>query len=651
MSGSGADLNPLNAPSQGEFLGADYGLGAIPGTLMKSKPAAKRGKKGDRIQDPPKTRYIQMKAQLDQDRQSWLPHWRQIKVNFLPYRTKYLTDGGEPNKGTKQTQQIVNNTPVLSVRTCAAGLMSGITNPSRPWIRVKTADKSLEGMPGVKEWCAEVTNAVLKILGDSNFYDAIEPEYREICGFGTMALGGYEIPYDARFPEQPIVNYVSYTIGEYWIGQNSSARVDTFLRQFRWTAKQIVDKFVPNPYDPLDPCWAKISPQVRALWRNRLSEQRVTIYQVIEPNKDYIPGQIGAAGMPVRSVFFEEGGDPNVLLEVKGYHAFPVHVGRWDLNSDDAWGHSPAMECLGDAQSLQVLEEQKAGAIDKLVDPPLIGDANLKKTRVSMLPGDVTWLEGAAVNSYGIKPLYEIKPELEGIKDAIKENEDRVEAATYTDVFQMLKTMGDQLKSGITATEISARQQERLLELGPLLNRLNNEVFDSIVDQVLGIVFRRSRLAWQHMQTYGYIPAKMEMLVSPPPPAMKGKPLNIEYVSILAQAMRMSEIQAMQQMTTYVLSMAQTKPEVLDKLDFDKGIDIIADRLNVPPEFIVSTEQANKVRDIRAKQAQQQQQQAAAQQAVQVGAQAVKNLGAAPLGGSNALQQMLTGSSPVAGNA
>lgn len=647
MGASGADLNPLNSPSEGELLGADLGPNSMPG--KGKKVTALRKKDGTRIQFPAKTRYMILKGQLDTDRQSWRAHWVQLKRNFLPYRTRWIDDSGEVNKGLRKDQYIIDNTPPLAIRTCSAGLMSGVTNPSRPWIRIKPSDRALYAMPGVAEWCEALTFAVLKQLERSNFYQAMEPEYREITTFGTMAIGCYEVERDPRFPERPVVNFVPYTTGEYWIAQNSEGRVDVFMRQFKWTASQIVKRFVSDPEDPNCPDWANISRQVIALWRNRTSQQRVVLYQVIEPNTDYLPGALGAQGFPTRSVFFEEGGETEKLLEVSGYRSMPVHVVRWDLNSDDCYGHSPAMECLGDAKSLQKQQLRKAQAIDKQVDPPLLGDSNLKKTRVSQLPGEVTWLEGAAVNSYGMKPLYEVKPDMSGLLEDVQEIQNRIKAACYADVFQMLKSMGDQLKSGITATEISARQQERLLELGPLLNRMNSEGFNPIVDQQIEIIFRRSKLAWQHMKRYGSIPAGMEMIVPPPPAALTKVRLEVEYVSILSQAMRMSEIQSMQQLTTYVLSMAQTVPEVLDKINFDNGIDIIADRMNVPPEFIVSTEQANKVRDIRAKQKAQQAAQERAQAAIQVGAQAVKNLGQAPLGGSNALEQLMTGQ--MAGNA
>lgn len=640
--GAGEDLNPLNMPSQGEFLGADFGPGAIPGTDMggkKGRAAIYRNK--GQIPYPEKTKYEVLRAQLDQERESWRSHILDLKNNFLPYRTRWLDDGGMPNQGNKKTTYIIDNSPVLAIRTLAAGLMSGVTNPSQRWIRIKTHDTDLYDAPGVAVWCEAVTNAVLDMLARSNYYDTMEPVYRELGTFGTAAHGCYEMPFDPRFPADPILNFVPYTWGEYWIGQDSRQRVQTFLRKFKWTARQIVERFVDNPQNPNDPKWRNISPQTISLWRNRSGEQRIELVHVLEPNREYIPGSPLPRDRLVRSVFYERGGNPNQLLEVSGYYNMPVKVPRWDLNSDDAWGHSPAMDCLGDAKSLQVQHKRKAQGIDKHLDPPLIGDANLKKTRVSMLPGDVTWLEGAAINSYGLKPLYEVKPDLGPLLEDIKDMRGRIQASLYTDVFQMLKTMGEELKSGITATEIQARVQERILEMGPVLTRLNNELYEPQIEQVLDIGIRRSKLAWQYMQRNLPLPRGVEMIFPPPPAALKGKPLKIEYISILSQAMKLSEVKGIQQLVSYVIQVAGAKPDVLDKLDLDTSIDIVADRLSVPPEIVVPTAVAEKFREKRAQQAQQQQAQQAALEKTQVSAQAAKNLGAAPLGEGNALEHLM----------
>jgi hypothetical protein len=638
---SGEDLNPLNAPEAGSLLMvAPNPRGG--NTLYKTKG-------GPRAPMPPKTRYDMLRSQMNIERETWREHILDLKRNFQPYRTRGLDDGNQPNRGNKKARHVIDNAPVLAIRTLSAGLMSSVTNPSRPWLRIKPKDSNLLEAEGVAEWCQDVTDAVLMIFARSNFYDSMEPTYREIATFGTCDIGGYEVPYDPKKKNQPVMNYAPRTWGEYWIAQDSSYRVVTWMRAFKWTASQIVNRFVDDPYDELDPKWANISPATRALWMNRSDERRMEVIQVIETNRDHIPGSPLAKDKAWSSVYYERGGDPFQLLEVSGYDVFPEHVARWDLNSDDVWGHSPAMDCLGDAQSLQVQHKRKAQAVDKQLDPPLLGDANLKKTRVSMLPGDVTWLEGAAANSFGVKPLYEVRPDTNGALEDIKDMRQRISAALYTDVFQMLKSMGDELKSGITATEIQARTQERILEMGPVLTRLNNELYSKLIEQVLHIGMRRSRLAWQYIQQGKPVPDGVEMLFPPPPQAMKGKTTDIEYISILSQAQKMDEVNGIQKLVTYVLSTAQAKPDVLDKIDFDMAIDIVGDRLSVPPEVIVSTDIAEKFRAARAKKAAAQQQQENAQAAAVTGSQALKNLAGAPLGQGTALDHLMAG--PAGGNA
>lgn len=632
----GEDLNPLNAPSAGELLGID------PGSVPPLGSKLYKAKGGPRAAMAPKTLYDMLRTQLNQERESWRPQISDLRKNFQPHRTRYIDDDGNPNLGTKKMQYIVDNTPLLAVRTLAAGLMSSVTNPSRPWIRIKPKDKNLMEKDGVAEWCEAVTTGVLKIFGESNYYDSMEPAYREIGTFGTCDVGGYENPFDPRFPTRPMMNYVTRTWGEYWIGQDSSGRVNVWMRQFKWTAKQIVERFVDDPYDDNDPKWANISPATRALWLNRSDEKRMEVFQVIESNREYIQGSPFSKDKEFRSVYYERGGDPFQLLEVSGYDIFPEHVARWDLSPDDAWGHSPAMDCLGDAKSMQKQHTRKAQAIDKHLDPPLMGDANLKKTRISMLPGEVTWLEGTSANSFGLKPIYQVTPQLEPVLDDIKDMRGRIGASMYTDVFQMLKSMGEELKSGITATEIQARVQERILELGPVLTRLNNELYGKQIEQILHIGMRRSKLAWQMMKYGVTLPKGVEMIFPPPPAAMNGQTTDVEYISILAQSQRMDEINGIQKLVTYVLSTAQAKPNVIDKIDFDRAIDIVADRLSVPPEIIISTEIAEKFRAARAKQAAQQQQMQNAQAAAMTGSQALKNLGGAPLGEGTALDHLMS---------
>jgi hypothetical protein len=648
----------LNAPSAGELLNAESPLrdGSKGAKNQKADDAAYRPGKRRKgllrqkdtsvtpIEQAPKTKYNMRLNYMNLDRETWRSHVLDVKNNFLPYRTRWLDDGGIPNRGNKKMQYIVDNCPMISLRTMKAGLMSGMTSPGRPWFRLRPEDDDIYQKPGVAEWCEKTTDAVHRILAKSNFYRQIPVFYDEIGAFGTGAFGVYEVPYDPKRKHQPLINVQTYTWGEYWISQNDEGVVDTFIRRYKQTVRQIVMKFVDNPEDPDDPTWKNISQPTRSQWRNRQWETWITVIQVIEPNDEFEEGAFGLKGMRTRVVYYEPGGDAYTLLGVKGFADSPIKCARWDTNSDNVWGYGPAMYALGDAKQLMVQQKRKMQGIDKQMEPPLMGDANLKRSTVSQLPGDITWLEGVTTATVGLKPLYEVKPDIANMLVDLQETRKRIQAAMYTDIFQMMKTIGEQLKPGVTATEIDARKQEQLLELGPLLDRLNGEAFEPTIDQVFDIAVRRSKVAWQYMARNMQLPPGVEMYIPPPPPALQGVKLQIQYISILAQAVRMAEVQGINQTTTYIMQLVEAKPEVLDKFDFDKAIEIIADRTGTPPECIVSDQVVKKMRAQR-QQAQAQAAQAQAkQQAIQTGADAASKLGNTPSAqGGSVLDQLTQG--------
>lgn len=642
----------LNAPSAGELLGASPDAKDGSKGARNARRGNGKGRKGTQsartpLEQPAKTKYEMRRNYMDQDRETWRGHWLELKKYFRPYGTRWLDDGGLPNRGAQKMQYIVDNCPLLALRTMSAGLMSGMTSPSRPWFRLRTEDDDLFQKPGVAEWCERATDSVHRILQRSNFYRVMPGAYSEIGAFGTAALGVYEIPHDPKKKKQSLINVVGYTIGEYWCSQNDEGKVDTFIRKFKWTVRQIIMKFVDDPENPDDPTWENIAPATIAAWRARLWENWIDVVHVIEPNPEYTPGAIGLRGKMTLSIYYETGGDPETMLGTLGYPDDPIKVARWETNSDNVYGHSPAMYCLGDAKQLMLQQKRKMQGIDKQMEPPLIGDAALKRNTVSQLPGDITWVDNVSPTSFGLKPLVEVKPDLTAMIADLNETRQRIKSGMYEDVFQMMRSLGDQLKAGITATEIDARKQEQLLELGPLLDRLNGEWFEPIIDQVFSLAVKRSSLAWQFLSRNEAVPQGVDMYIPPPPPALQGAKLSIDYISILAQAVRVAEIQGINQVTTYILQLAEAKPEVMDKFDFDKAVAIMADRTGVPPECIVSDDQVAQIRQQR-QQAQQQAQQAQQQQEGMLSAsQAAKNLGQTPVGGSNALDQLLNGQKPA----
>lgn len=195
--------------------------------------------------------------------------------------------------------------------------------------------------------------------------------------------------------------------------------------------------------------------------------------------------------------------------------------------------------------------------------------------------------------------------------------QERIQRGFFTDLFLMLANQPT--RSNVTATEIAERHEEKLLMLGPVLERLEGELLDPLIERTFAILLRAEALP-------------------PPPPVLSGRLLDIEYVSILAQAQKLVGVTGIQQFSGFVGGIAAVRPEVLDKVDFDAMVDEYAEIVGVPPKLILPPEAVAKLRAERARAQQMQTAMAMGQQM----AEGAKTLSQADLDGNNALS-VLTG--------
>lgn len=604
-----------------------------------------------------KVRLERRKLQLNIDRMTWYPNWRDLADNFRPYRGRFMVnDAWDTNKGWRRNWAIVDSTPLTANNILQAGLMSGTASEARPWFAYELSDDALMQARGVKEWLAHVTKVVRDLLARSNFYNALSECFGEYGVFGIMALGR-EWPYP-RKGEADVPHFQPFTIGSYYIANDRHRRVNTWFRDYRWTVQQVVEKFaLRQPDGSLDTSkpetFKNISRYVAGLWRQQQYDTWVSLVHAVEASNDYRPGAIGPKGMQFRSLTYERGGEPDRILQdskekseaqndedkrilrVGGFRDFPVFCARWYTNSEDAWGRGPAMDCLGDARALQLQQKRKAQAIDKHVDPPMVAHPSLRNQRTSQLPGDVTFAAPEG-NQIGFQPAYLIKPETQDLLLDIKETQQRIGQVMHSDIFAMF-IQAERESPGrepITAAEVNAKQQEKLLMLGPVLGQMNFDLFNPLHDWLFAECMR-----------HGLFP--------PPPPALRGAQVKVKYISILAQAINQVTAQSIEQLTTYALQLGQLEGmhdnPILDKINADKLLEKYATALGAPPEVLRDDSEVQQIRSNRAQvQAQQMQQQQALQaaQALSHGANAAKTMTeAAP---QNPLAQAL-GAGPVNG--
>src|SRR4249920_3204442 len=71
------------------------------------------------------------------NRFSWWVHWRELADYILPRRYKWLITPNQMARGSPINQHILDSTGTLAARNLASGLMTGCTDPTKPWFNLK----------------------------------------------------------------------------------------------------------------------------------------------------------------------------------------------------------------------------------------------------------------------------------------------------------------------------------------------------------------------------------------------------------------------------------------------------------------------------------------------------------------------------------
>lgn len=543
--------------------------------------------------------YRKRLAALDNERQSFISHWRDISDFLLPRRGRFLLT--DRNNGSKKNGSIIDSTGTLALRTLSSGMMAGITSPARPWFRLSTQDPRLADENEVRVWLDRVVRLLRDIFNRSNLYNVLPVLYEELGSFGTGAMLVTE-------DYEDVIRCYPMTVGEYYLANNDRLEVDTFYREYSLTVGQLISEFGED----------KVSDKVRELWQRGSVDEWIDVVHAIEPNgRPDVTSRL-SKDKPFKSVKFEKGGTRNLLSEM-GFDEFPVMAPRWHLLSTDVYGRSPGMDSLGDIKQLQMEQKRKQQAIAKMVNPPLTGPGTLRNQPISSLPGGITFAD-TLQGQQGLRPTYEVNPRIAELMQDIQQTQDRIRQGFYADLFQMM-TLSDRRQ--VTAREIDERHEEKLLMLGPVLERLHNELLDPLIDRTFAIAERAG-------------------IVPEPPEVLQETPIKVEYISMLAQAQQAIGIGAIERTLAFVGQMAAVSPTAVDKINTDKTIDEYAEMQGTPPEIIVPNGEVEKIRKARAQQEQQMQQMAALQQA----AEGAKTLSDTDTTEGNALADMLGGSMP-----
>ena len=531
-----------------------------------------------------------LREALRDSRSSFDGHWAEIGKFVAPRRPRFHERHNESDKGTRKFNSIVNNVATTALRVAVSGMFAGNMSPARPWFALSHPDQSLMENEEVRVWMNAIEQKIFGVFRQSNFYRVAPEVLRDLLAFGTSVMTHYD-------DQRTTARFFSHPIGTYFLGLDGNLEVNQMVREFVLRVDQIVEKFG----------YENCSTRIKSSYDSGNYKLEGSIIQAIGPNILLDTDSPFAQGKPWMSVYYEGGiggtrgpyaaygggssATDDHFLGMEGFFEKPFFAPRWTVEGEDVYAtECPGMIALGDIKQLQTQERRKGQAIDKQTNPPLQAPPAIQTQGVNSLPGGVTYLQTGAEQGAGITPLYQVNLNLQDLRADMMEVEQRIKDAFFVPLFLAITEMeGVQPRNQY---ELINRNDEKLLQLGPVLQQVQGEFLSPVVERIFNQLVRLDEASGG-----GVLP--------PPPDAIKGQKLEVKYISSLAQAQRSVATQGIDRTLDFATRAAQIEPDVVKKLNTDWMVEEYSTLTGVSPKAIRADEEVQQMREQEAQQQQQ----------------------------------------------
>lgn len=511
------------------------------------------------------------------DRQVWNVNWQEIAEYIHPNMAEFLVTW---YPGMKRMQKIMDTTGMQARERCALGIHQKLTPKGQTWFYLKFADHGPEPSRTERLWLDTVASCMLNVFNDPRrgFHTMMREKLDQLIAFGTGPGFIGEDPGGGG----PYFQGISLVQAHATL--DDRYQVVGVSRQFKQTAWQIAQSF--GRYGPL-PETVRKSLELR-------SQDEFDVLHVVRPRlPDEEDAGPGSQSWPWLSAYVFKP-EMTLLAPVSGFREFPYAMPRWDRSPSEIYGRGPGWNAIPDVKMMQEAAKGIIKNWHKQNDPPLLVDDEAGiRPKVNTLPGHVTYGTRDAHGNWNVK--YMEPPNTLGNVDHVMGSlKARVESLFYLD---LLRLPGPETQDGaalhMSATEAAIRSRQQLEGIGPILSRLEQEDLVPMIRRTYAIMVRA-----------GMIP--------PPPDTIRGRQVIPEYVSPLAIAARAQDVDSINQLMGYMAPIAEKDPTIWDMLDYERMVQVYADRLRVPFS-IMATEQEIQAKGQQRQQSQQMQAQAQAQ--------------------------------------
>lgn len=503
--------------------------------------------------------YLKIFEGLKASRANYESTWQDVSHYCLP-RKAFITRQKTP--GSKFDFDVYDSTAMQSALVLAAGLHSYLTNPASKWFTLRMREAELMDIVEVRKWLKDVEDKIYDVLNNSNFSEQVHEVYLDMSVFGPAFL--YE-----EEDVKTTVRFFCRPVAECYIVEDERGRVNQVYREFEWTAYQCYEQ------------WGDAAGEVvKKAMDDKDYEKKIKILHIIHPRYQRDTSKADSINMEYASVYIEV--DKRRVINESGYQEFPLFVPRFNKDSNDVYGSSPATVSYADIKMVNEMVYTIIRAGQKVVDPPIMLPHDGYLLPIKLGPAAINYkLSGNAQDR--VEPLMTNANIPVGL-ELVDSTRMIIKRNFFVDLFLLL---ADPAKKDMTATEVMQRVEEKMLILAPTLGRLMSELLDPIIHRTFMILLRNQK-------------------IPPPPAALEGRDYVVEYTSPLARAQKLEEMKSINQVIGILGGVAQVVPDVIDNVDTDELIKEIASLYNISPKLLRDEKEVAQIRVARQQQLEQQ---------------------------------------------
>ena len=496
------------------------------------------------------------------------PVLQRLARMFRPSRAHFNTT---PSPGQDLYRHLYDSTPQYAATNLAAGLFGSVMNPANKWFALNPRGAAKDDDAAVR-YMDGATQAVAESLGPdvSGFYAEAPSFLTDLSVFGAGTFYSEFQPEKKRWLDKSIALY------GVWIEQDADGMVRTFYCCRQMTADQILQEY-DGDQDYQIPEFIRRANDPTA---------KYPVWWVSVPNAMVDKTVATRASREYHSIHVMERRDENgkpIVLRKRSDDSLAWMAARWERRQDTAYGDGRGHVALADAMSLQVARKSLLEAASWAARPPILAPEEKYFRNAEMQPAGIVY---GGMNRAG-RPMAQALETGQRMPFANEMSQQLGETVREAFYFSILQLVG---RSGMSATEVAEKSQEKWRLMGPAIGNLQYEFLAPFLQR-----------RWSQMRRYDLLPRGMPESVR-----QMGMPA-VDFVSPMAMAQRSADGVAAQRFVEAALALAEFDPEAADMIDIDATIAEFRETMGARPNLMRAPAEVQERRELRRQQQQQQQ--------------------------------------------